>query len=79
MKLEVVDWSDDAYNESKRRTGIASSLVIARVEIPEFKGFSFDGGRLEIDGVPETIWVTNQWSVHVVDEWSEEGGEIDNE
>lgn len=72
MKIEVVDWSDDAYRETKKKTGVASSRVIAKVEIPEFKGFCFDGGRLDIVGVPDTIWVTNQCSVNVVEEWSED-------
>lgn len=73
MKLEIVDWGDDAYRETKKKTGTASSLVVARVEIPEFKGFSYDGGRLGIVGHPDTIWVlSNQWSMNIVTEWTDE-------
>ncbi len=72
IKIEVVDWSDDAYKTSKKKNGVASSIVVERFEIPKFDGFSFDGGRLDIVGHPDTIWVSNQWSVNVVEEWSDD-------
>lgn len=70
MKLQIIDWSDDAYKRTKKATGKASSETIAEVEIECFQGFSYDGGRLDIVGHLETIWVTgSQWSVCVVGEW----------
>lgn len=66
MKIKVTDWSDDAYKRTKKATGKAESEVIAEVEVERFAGFSFDGGRLEISGHPETIWITShQWSLYV--------------
>lgn len=66
MKITVTDWGDDAYKRTKKATGEASSEVIAEVEIERFSGFSFDGGRLDIQGHPETIWImSHQWSLNV--------------
>lgn len=66
MKIQVTDWGDDAYKRTKKATGKASSEVIAEVEVKEFTGFCFDGGRLEISGYPETIWVhSHQWSLNI--------------
>lgn len=66
MKLRIVDWSDDAYKRMKKATGEASSEVLAEIEIESFTGFSYDGGRLDITGYGETIWVwSSQFSVEV--------------
>lgn len=66
LTLKVVDWGDDAYKRTKEATGEATSEVLATVQIPEFKGLSFDGGRLEIVGHPDTIWVSShQWSIDI--------------
>ena len=68
MKLQVVDWGDDAYKRTKKKTGTASSEVIAEIEIDKFTGICFDGGRLDIANHP-TIWVeSHQWSIEVVKE-----------
>lgn len=66
MKVQVVDWGDDAYKRTKKATGVASSEVIAEVTIDKFVGFTFDGGRLDIIGHPETIWVhSHQWTLNL--------------
>ena len=60
MKITVVDWGDDSY----RAHGKAS--IIAEFNIDKYEGFSYDGGRLDFNGYPETIWVvSHQWSVDV--------------
>ncbi len=61
VKVRVVDWSDDAYKE------YGGEHVIAEITIEKFTGYSYDGGRLDIDGHKETIWVSNQYSVYVED------------
>lgn len=67
MKLRITDWSDDAYKRTKKETGKASSEVVAEVYIESFQGFCYDGGRLDIMGHGETIWVmSHQFSVSVV-------------
>ncbi len=78
MKIEIVDWSDDAYRETKKKTGTASSRIIARLDVSDFKGFSFDGGRFEIPGTDGIVWVPNQFSVNIVDEWTEDEENIDD-
>ena len=57
--LQVIDWGDEAYSTHGK------SRVVAEVEIVgPFTGFSYDGGRLDIDGHPETIYLwTSQFSV----------------
>lgn len=66
MKIQVIDWGDDAYKRTKKATGEATSEVVAEIEIAEFTGFSFDGGRLDITGHPETIWIeSHQWAVRI--------------
>lgn len=59
MKYDVVDWGDDAYRTH------GNSRVIETVDLPNgLKGFSYDGGRLDLDGHPETIYVeSHQFSV----------------
>lgn len=59
MKLRIIDWSDDAYKRTKKATGKASSEIIVEIEIESFTGFSYDGGRLDISGYGETIWVVS--------------------
>lgn len=71
IKVQVVDWSDDAYRRVKKSTGTISSEVVAEVEVSQFSGFCFDGGRLDIAGHPETIWITShQWSLNIIQEQS---------
>lgn len=75
MKITIRDWSDDAYARTKKATGIASSEIVAEFEIESFQGFSYDGGRLDITGHNETIWVMgNSWSLYV----DEESDYVDN-
>jgi hypothetical protein len=59
--VEIVDWGDDAY----RKHGCEH--VVATVELPQgFAGFCYDGGRLDLNGHPETIWVlSHQFSIRV--------------
>jgi hypothetical protein len=60
MKYDVVDWGDDAYlYDGKPR-------VIETVELPNgLRGFSYDGGRLDLEGHPATIYVaSHQFSVN---------------
>lgn len=59
ITLNVVDWSDDAYKEHGK------PKVIATLTLEEgFKGFSYDGGRLDFNGHAETIYVSShQFSV----------------
>jgi len=65
-KVQVVDWGDNAFKRTKKATGTASSEVIAEVEVARFTGLSFDGGRLDIAGYPDTIWISsNQWSINI--------------
>lgn len=57
--LQVVDWGDGAYAQHGKEH------VVAEVKLAgPLTGFSYDGGRLDIDGHPETIYLwTNQFSV----------------
>jgi hypothetical protein len=59
--FDVVDWSDDAYKNH------GGEYVVATVKLPQgLTGFSYDGGRLDLNGHPETIWVTShQFSVRL--------------
>lgn len=75
LKVQVVDWSDEAYARTKKATGTASSEVIAEVEVERFGGISFDGGRLDIAGHPETIWVmSHQWSINIEQASADQSG-----
>lgn len=62
-KVEVVDWGDDAYRK------FGCEQIIETFYTDASPGFCYDGGRLEIDGFPDTIWVYgSQWSVRVTKE-----------
>lgn len=71
----MCNWSDEAYKRTKKATGKAGSETIAEIEIDSFEGFSYElfpdgnyGGRLDIVGHGETIWMlSQQWGVEVVD------------
>ena len=66
QKVIVVDWSDEGYKRQKR-AGKTGPYIIAEIVLPEFKGFCFDGGRLELIGIDETIWImSHQWKIDVV-------------
>lgn len=58
-KFDVVDWGDDAYSRHGKER------IVATVDLPAgLTGFSYDGGRLDLNGHPDTIWVTShQFSV----------------
>jgi hypothetical protein len=60
MKYDVVDWGDGAY-----RT-YGKEKVIATIDLPHgLRGFSYDGGRLDLAGYPQTIYVaSHQFSVN---------------
>ena len=62
-KYKVIDWGDDAYRES------GGERVIARFEWDGPLTVCHDGGRLDVDGHPDTIYVTgHQWSIRVDEE-----------
>lgn len=62
-KVEVVDWSDEDY----RQFGSEKIVLTFYTDLPP--GFSYDGGRLDIDGWPDTIWtMSHQFSVRVTEE-----------
>ena len=51
----VVNWDDATFRE------YGKPHVIARFALDKpMEGFSYDGGRLDIEGVPDTIWVSGQ-------------------
>lgn len=63
FKVEVVDWGDSAYREH----GCEKIVETFYTEIAP--GFCYDGGRLEIDGWPDTIYLSShQFSVRVTEE-----------
>lgn len=61
---KVVDWSDDAYRQ------YGKAHVVARFALDKpLSNVSYDGGRVDIDGVPDTIWVSgNSFSIKECDE-----------
>jgi hypothetical protein len=60
MQVSVIDWGDEAFKEH------GEPVAIAEIEVEQFTGFHFDGGRLDIIGHSETIWIqSHQWSLYV--------------
>lgn len=58
----IVDWGDDAYREH------GCSQVLAEFTTKQIPSISYDGGRVDIDGYPDTIWVMgHQWSVNITE------------
>lgn len=69
ITLNIVDWGDEAYKKNK------GPRTIASVTLPEgFKGFSYDGGRLDFVGHSETIFVSShQFSIALPNEETSDG------
>jgi hypothetical protein len=66
-KYNIVDWDDDAYKEH------GGPHTVATVDLPDgLTGFCYDGGRLDLDGHPDTIWVSHQFSVRLAGEEDDE-------
>lgn len=72
IKVKIVDWGDDpileeseypvvAYDEDLKEVRFPSITI----EVEKYTGHSYDGGRLDISGYPDTIWVSHQHSVYV--------------
>lgn len=60
MKITVVDWGDETYRLHGKPT------ILAEFVVDKYLGFSYDGGRLDFNAYPDTIWVfSHQWSVYV--------------
>lgn len=59
-KVTVVDWGDNAYAQ------YGSSKVVHEFTTDMIPSICHDGGRLDITGWPETIWVSShQFSVEI--------------
>ena len=55
-KVTITDWDGD--ND-------IVTVVYTNVKNP---GICYDGGRIDIDGVPETQWASHRWSIDFEEE-----------
>jgi hypothetical protein len=59
-EVKVVDWGDEAY----KKYGEAHTIITFITD--KVPSYGYDGGRLDINGWPDTIWVfSHQFSVEV--------------
>jgi hypothetical protein len=61
-KYNVIDWGDDAYRKNNKEE------IICTIELSKpLDNICFDGGRLEIEGWEETIYIkSSQFAIHIV-------------
>jgi hypothetical protein len=61
-KVKVIDWSDVAYEKCGEKH--VEEVIIDSEKPPAW--FSYDGGRVDIQGHPDTIWVMgHQFSIEI--------------
>lgn len=74
VRVKVIDWGDDPLIErpdlveGTDDTDWKVSFPSVTIYVERYVGHSYDGGRLDIDGYPDTIWVSHQHSIYVGDE-----------
>lgn len=75
INVRIVDWGDNPLLEDSEHAVEAYDKDLNSVRFPaitiqveKYTGHSYDGGRLDIAGYPNTIWVSHSHSIYLEQE-----------